>query len=269
MERLEAASAVAAELGALPGVLAVALAGSEEAGNADAASDLDLYVYSDSPVPLAVRAKLAERLGDPGGEIGNDLWEPGDEWTHSESGAPVDVMFRTRAWIEDQLDRVLVRHEASLGFSTCFWHNVRSSRALVDPTGWYAGLQERAARPYPEPLRERIVARNYRVLRDMHSSYAAQMMRAAERRDRVNLVDRASAFLASYFDIVFAANGVPHPGEKRRLEAAERDCRRLPPRLRESLDDLAAALAAPWTEQPARVRAAVDELVDGLDPLLH
>jgi hypothetical protein len=268
VERLEAASVVAVELAALPGVLAVALGGSEGAGTADAASDLDFYVYSDGPVPLTSRAELAERLAHPGAEVGNDLWEPGDEWTHSESGAAVDAMYRTRAWIEEQLDRVLVRQEASLGYSTCFWHNVRSSRALVDPDGWYAGLQARADCPYPGRLSERIVVRNYRVLRDMHSSYATQMARAAARRDRANLVDRASAFLASYFDIVFAANRLPHPGEKRQLAAVERDCAFVPPRLGEALDDLASALAAPWVEQPSRIRAAVDALVDRLDAML-
>ena len=268
MDRSEAASPVAGALAALPGVLAVALGGSEAAGTADRASDLDLYVYSDVPVPLSARQAVAERLAEPGGEVGNDLWEPGDEWTHAESGVAVDVMFRTRAWIEEQLDRVLVRHEPSLGYSTCFWHNVRSSRALIDRDAWYAGLQAKAACPYPDRLRTRIVRKNYRVLRDMRSSYAVQLRRAAERRDRANLVDRAAALLGSYFDIVFAVNRVLHPGEKRQLEFAERSCPRLPPDLGACVDELTCALAAPWVEQPHRVRAAVDALVDGLDVLL-
>jgi predicted nucleotidyltransferase len=268
VERDEAARAVAGALATLPGVVAVALGGSEAAGTADRDSDLDLYVYSDDPVPLPARAALAERLAAPGGEVGNDLWEPGDEWTHAESGVPVDAMFRTRAWIEDQIDRVLVRHEPSLGYSTCFWHNVRSSTALVDHDGWYAGLQARAACAYPEPLRARIVARNRRVLRELRSSYAVQLERAAVRRDRAGLVNRAAPFLASYFDVVFALNRVPHPGEKRQLAFAERECRRLPAEMSARVDELALAIATPWEEQPARTRAAVDALVDGLERLL-
>ena len=116
--RSAAASAVAAAFAALPEVVAVALGGSEASADADRSSDLDLYIYSDVPVPIASRAAVADRLGAPGGEVGNDLWESGDEWTHARSGVPVDVMFRTRAWIEEQLDHTLVRHEPSLGYST-------------------------------------------------------------------------------------------------------------------------------------------------------
>ena len=45
--------------------------------------------------------------------------------------------------MEEQVDRVLVRNEATLGYSTCFWHTVRGSILLEDPRGWFAGLQER------------------------------------------------------------------------------------------------------------------------------
>jgi hypothetical protein len=267
--RSDAASAVGAAFAALPEVVAVALGGSEASADADRLSDLDLYVYSDVPVPIASRAAVAERLAAPGGEVGNDLWESGDEWTHARFGVPVDLMFRTRAWIEEQLDHTLVRHEPSLGYSTCLWHNVHTSRALIDPEGWYDKLQVRASCAYPERLRARIVARNYRVLRDMRSSYAVQLERAAARGDRANLIDRASAFLASYFDIVFALNRVAHPGEKRQLAYAERNCPRLPPELRARLDELVSAIAAPWAEQPGRTRAAIDALVDGLDQVLE
>ena len=268
MERGEAAIAVAASFAALPGVRAVALGGSEATGAADRASDLDLYVYSDEPVPLSARAAVAERLAEPGGEVGNELWEPGDEWTHAESGIEIDVMFRTTHWIEEQLERVLVRHEPSLGYSTCLWHNVRTSRALVDSNGWYPQLQERAACPYPERLRARIVERNHRVLRGMRSSYAVQLGRAARRHDRTNLVDRSAAFLASYFDVLFAVNRVPHPGEKRQVEHAERNCPLRPQELGALLDELASALGSAWDEESGRTRAAVDALVDGLDRIL-
>ena len=69
---------------------------------------------------------------------------PGDEWADGRTGLGVDVMFRTPAFIEDELDRVLVRHQARAGYSTCLWHNVLASRLLFDRRGFYAALQARA-----------------------------------------------------------------------------------------------------------------------------
>lgn len=256
-ERL--ARRLAAAYGALPGVVAVARAGSRESGVADAASDLDLYVYADDEPSLADRAAIA----GPGAELGNRFFEPGDEWIDAATGVAVDVMFRTPRWIADQLDRVLVRHEASVGYSTCFWHNVLHSAPLWDPRGVYAALRERAAAPYPEPLRRAIVARNHPLLRANQSSYAVQLARAAARGDRVAVNHRAAAFLASYFDVLFAVNRLPHPGEKRLVALAEARCTRRPP-------DLGAAIAALLAAVPAGDPSPhVTALCDALDRLLE
>jgi hypothetical protein len=131
-------------------------------------------------------------------------------------------MYRSPAWIEDQLDRVLLRHEASIGYSTCFWYNVLHSEALLDPHDRYAGLQRRARVPYPEPLRRAIVAKNYPLLRRNQSSYRAQIALALERRDAFSVQHRVTALLASYFDVWFALAGEPHPGEKRLLATLPR-----------------------------------------------
>ena len=102
---------VAERLGGLPQVVAVAIGGSRGAGVQDASSDVDLYVYTLGDVPLEFRREL----GGAGAEIANRFWEPGDEWADAASGLHFDIMYRSPAWIEDQLDRVLVRHEPSLG----------------------------------------------------------------------------------------------------------------------------------------------------------
>jgi catechol 2,3-dioxygenase-like lactoylglutathione lyase family enzyme len=195
-------------------VVAVALAGSRGAGLQDAGSDVDLYVYALGEVPLEFRREL----GGAGAEIANRFWEPGDEWVDAASGLHFDIMYRSPSWIEDQLDRVLVRHEASLGYTTCFWYNIIHSRAIVDPRGWYAALQQRARVPYPEGLRRAIVEKNLPVLRRNHSSYRAQIARALERNDLVSRQHRVTALLASVFDIAFALELQPHPGEKRLLD---------------------------------------------------
>jgi len=199
-----------------PEVLAIAEGGSRAAGNADVHSDIDLYVYVDEPVPVARRSAFIRFRSDDA-EIDNRVWEPGDIWTDRVTRIAIDVMYRTRSWIEDRLSLVLDRHQASLGYSTCFWHNVLTSRVHFDRIGWFAGLQRKASVPYPEGLAHEIIARNYPLLRDAHSAFARQIIRAAERSDVVSVNHRTAAFLASYFDVLFALNKVPHPGEKRLL----------------------------------------------------
>jgi len=248
---------IAARFAVLPQVMAIALGGSEGAGEADALSDSDLYVYADAAIPVEARRAIAGDFADRI-EIDNRFWEPGDEWINRASGRSVDIMYRTPAWIQDQLARVLERHEASVGYSTCFWWNVLRSRALYDPTGWYANLQQTARQSYPAELRRAIVAKNFPILRDNISSYRHQIEAAIKRGDWIGVHHRVNAFLASYWDILFAVNGVPHPGEKRIAEHARRLCKKLPPSWEEDMEAL--------LRRPAL--AHLDRLVDGLEQIV-
>lgn len=259
------AVAVAARFAALPAVRAVALGGSAASGAADATSDLDLYVYAPAPLLLAERAAIARALGRPA-QVGYTFWEPGDEWPATADQPAVDLMYRTPAWIEAQLERTLVRFEASKDCSTCLWHNVRASIPLFDRDGWYARLQTVAAQPYPEGLRRAIVAKNSSILRQTAFSYLHQLRAAVRRADAVSVQHRSAALLASYFDILFAGNWVPHPGEKCVVERARLLCDRLPVAFEERVADLLRGAGA-VPPGPGVIDAA-DALVDGLDDLL-
>jgi hypothetical protein len=172
-------------------------------------------------------------------------------------------MFRTTRWIEDQLDRVLERHEASVGYSTCFWYNVRNSRALFDRAGWFKALQERAGQLYPEQLKRAIIAKNHPILRNTLSSYLHQIGLALARGDSISVNHRSAAMLASYFDIVFAVNGQPHPGEKRLLQFARTLCAKLPTEMEERVEALLSALPS------GRVPELANTMLNGLDELLR
>jgi hypothetical protein len=256
------ARAVAGRYAALPAVEAVALAGSLAAGAADERSDLDLYVYARQPLDLEARAAVARASagGAPRLEIGNDAFEPGDEWLDGRTGLHLDVMFRGPAWIEAELDRVLVRCQARAGYSTCFWWNVLHSEPLFDRSGWYAALRRRADVPYPEALRRAVVARNHPLLRGALSSYLTQIERAVARGDEPGVNHRVAALLASAFDVLFALNRAPHPGEKRLLAWAEALCPRRPPRLGEQVTALLGAAAPPCGEVVARAAALLDDI---------
>ncbi|MBI5007946.1 MAG: DUF4037 domain-containing protein [Nitrosomonadales bacterium] len=256
---------IAAGFAALPEVRAVVLAGSQGSQFADERSDLDLYVYADSEPAEVWRFELAQRLGEQI-SIGNRFWETGDEWVAKQTGTVVDIMYRSPAWLREQLDRVLIRHQAAVGYSTCFVHNVLHSQALYDPDGWYAVQQARAAQPYPEGLRRAVVAKNHPVLRGMLSSYRHQIMLALARDDHVSVNHRVTALLASYFDILFALNRLPHPGEKRLLAHALERCPKRPQDIRLQVDALLQA-AAPAAH--GDLPRCVDRLLDDLDELLQ
>ncbi|MBI5671302.1 MAG: DUF4037 domain-containing protein [Chloroflexi bacterium] len=254
------AQATAARYAELPVVTAVVLAGSLAADVADNESDIDLYVYSTEELSLNDRRRIALRDASRA-DVDNRFWEPGDEWIDQVSGIKVDVTFRQPAWIEEQLNRVLVRHQASTGYSTCFWYNVLHSQPLFDRNGWYARLQQYTRQPYPEPLRQAVFAKNYPLLRQKLSAYSHQLESAIRRNDRVSINHRVGALLASYFDVLFAFNRLPHPGEKRLAQLVEERCPLRPPTMREDVDRLLRA-------DGADVLAAVDALADGLDIIL-
>jgi len=248
----------------LPQVQAVAVAGSLASGIADAGSDIDLYVYVRSEIPVSVRAAIASARSTHT-EVDNRFWEFGDEWVEADTGVSVDVILRDVPWIEEQLDRVLRRHEASVGYTTCLWCNVLSSRVLFDRSGWFQALQQLAAQPYPEPLRRAIVAKNHPLLRQTISSYAHQLEKAIGRGDLVSVNHRVAALLASYFDILFALNRLPHPGEKRLVEASLSRCSLVPERLSAQVSALIGAAGQANRDVLAHAHA----LVDGLDRLLQ
>ena len=246
-------------------VQAVALGGSATTSHSQPDSDIDVYVYVEngSSIDPLLRKKLLIDRGVKHYEIDNQFWETGDEWQEP-SGVFVDLMYREQAWIEHQLENVLVNHVASVGYSTCFWFNILHSTSLFDRRGWFSKLKGTANVEYPRKLRDAIIAKNYPLLRQIISSYKHQLKKAYDRRDYVSLNHRSAAFLASYFDIVFAINRLPHPGEKRLLQIVEATCPLKPKNI---------ALVQKFAEACATANPVfdsyIDELVDEIDRLIE
>jgi hypothetical protein len=252
---------VARLFAALPQVEAVALAGSRSSEFPDEDSDIDLYVYVTEDIPLDVRRAIS--AGAQHAEIGNATWEQGDEWIDTETGTRVDVMYRHVGGVEAQIDRVLARHEASVGYSTCFWYNVLHSRVLFDRTGWFAALQSKTEMQYPAELKRNIVAKNLRPLRSTQSSYLHQIELALKRNDPVSINHRVAALLASYFDVLFAVNELPHPGEKRLLRHATR-CAKKPPEMESQVRAVLESVGG-----TGQLVLRLNELVDGIEELVR
>ena len=254
---------LAAEYADLPQVEVVALGGSRAGPFAEGSADYDLYVYSRMPVPVEERERIARgRTEHP--ETDNRFWEAGDEWVER-TGERVDVMFRDVPWIEEQVERVLGRCEASIGYTTAFCFNVKNSRVLFDRGGWFARLQQSTRREYPELLRRNIVAKNWPILRGTQSSYVYQIERALERGDAVSVNHRVAALLSSFFDILFAVNRELHPGEKRLIPWAEKVCPVRPARMSVLVPEIARFSG----NRDGALLTDLHALLDGLEQILR
>jgi hypothetical protein len=250
----------------LPQVAAIALSGSQggqgkDPTPIDSASDIDLYVYTTKDIPSEVRLALMERAGGARrASMGLNFWGPGDEWFDAETGIEVDMIYFDTHWMEDQIKRVVLDHQPSLGYSTCLWYTVRQSQVYDDPDGWFGGLRGICLRPYPEALRQNIIAHNYPVLREIIPSYFFQIEKAVKRRDLVSVNHRLAGLLASYFDILFAFNRALHPGEKRLIQKAAALCERLPQDFQVDLKDVLHQSGLADRQFLARLRDLLDHL---------
>ncbi|WP_017653858.1 DUF4037 domain-containing protein [Fortiea contorta] len=258
------AQTVAAKFSSLPQVIAVVLAGSQTVSVADNLSDLDFYIYISEEISVEIRTAIAKQFASRF-EINNQFWETGDEWIDRQSGLSVDIMYRNPNWIEEQLNSILVKHQPSIGYTTCFWFNVLHSQILFDRTGWFEHLLSIAQQPYPNLLRKAIIAKNYPIIRKNISSYCHQIELAVARQDWISINHRITALLASYFDIIFAVNYVPHPGEKRLLEYVKQLCQKYPQNLEQDLQNLQIATAS---NSSIDLNHQLNILIDGLDELL-
>lgn len=202
-------------------VVALGVAGSLGRGNADQNSDIDLYVYTQGHITVAQRCAIADALGTVRRDLDLQFWDLGDQWIDAQTGIEVDVIYWDTQWIQDQIQGVLQQHWVSMGYSTCFWHTVQHSAVMYDPCGWLAELQQQCRQPYPAALREGIVRKNLAVLKSVIPAYYSQIEKALKRADWVSVNHRIAAFLASYFDVLFALNEETHPGEKRLLVSAQ------------------------------------------------
>lgn len=263
---LALANDIATLFGALPQVEAVALGGSQACGSPDVTSDIDLYIYTSAPISLEERQRIVDQTGGASrASLDLPYWGPGDEWYHAPTGIEVDIVYFEAEWMEALIYRLLRDHQPSLGYTTCFWHTLLTSVVLHDPHSWFTRLQDFARQDYPETLRQRIISFNHPVLRGVIPAYAHQIEKAVRRGDRVSVNHRTAALLASYFDVLFALNRLPHPGEKRLADFTLRNCKLLPDQFEA---DLNAVLLASGSASPD-VNLAVTRLLDHLDKLLE
>lgn len=223
-----------AELSALPQVEAIALGGSRAGKNFDQKSDYDVYLYCASEVSEGVRTLILKKYCSYM-EIGNHFWEYEDNCTLN-NGIDIDILYRNLSDFTTDVADVVENYHGRNGYTTCMWHNLRTCKILYDPLEKLAAAKQRFNVPYPEQLRSDIINRNWKLLHAAMPAYELQIKKAIHRGDSVSVNHRVSAFLESYFDVIFALNRQTHPGEKRLVSLCKQMCPLLPENFEENLN---------------------------------
>ncbi|MBR1753686.1 DUF4037 domain-containing protein, partial [bacterium] len=219
-------------------VVAIAIGGSSAAKTCDKISDIDIYVFVKTDIPLILREELVRRYSSKF-EVGGEYFGSGDEFFVDKMGQQLDVMFWNIDWFCTTVENVWVKHFPSNGYTTAFLYTLNNFRIIYDKNGWLSDLQETIKCEYPKELQKNIIHRNIMLMKDKpFASYYEQIEKAIHRNDINSVNHRIAGFMASYFDIIFAINKLFHPGEKRLVKYAKEHCKILPTKFEENINKL-------------------------------
>ena len=210
----------------LDGIQSIVLGGSRISKYSDDKSDYDLYIYTENEIDQNIRKKILPKYCEKL-EIANNYWELEDNGVLI-GGIYFDIIYRNIEQFTRIVAEVVENHNSYNGFTTCLWHNLLNSTILFDKDDTFKKTKARFSVPYPKKLKENIIKRNMALLTGSLVSYDKQIFKSVYRKDIININNRVSAFLASYFDIIFAINELPNPGEKRIMEICLDECKLLP-----------------------------------------
>ena len=212
------------------GGCSIALAGAHAKGMADAASDIDLYLYVDAVKPMEERRKIVEALADPDAGIWMEEnpdakpWGGGLDFKYR--GTPVEVVVRTFDMTDRRVEEALAGHFeiipatwTSNGYYT-FIHVCELSfiKPVYDPEGRLAAYQKKVM-PYPEALKQSIIqtfwARANTWLHNFHYDSAI---------DREDIWFCGPILMHTVMDLVqviFAVNNAYFTGDKKLVKSLQ------------------------------------------------
>lgn len=221
-----------------PQVRAIAVGGSSAAGTSDKASDIDTYVFTTKPISVEARENIAMKYSS-NYEVGAEYFGSGDEYMVDSLNRQMDVMFWDTNWFEGVVSNVWEKFYPSNGYTTCFLYTLKNLKIIQDKDNWLQSLKDKIDTEYPQKLQENIINRNMKLMKDKpFASYYEQIGKAVNRGDRNSVNHRISAFMASYFDVIFAANKLLHPGEKRLVQFVKNNCKLIPELFEENINKL-------------------------------
>lgn len=252
------------EFSKLEEVKGILLAGSHATKTNDKNSDYDIYIYISKEITIEKRKEITDKFFKYI-ELDNTFWEKEDDGILSESDIEVEIIYRELDWIESLLDKTLVEFQADTGYTTCFWSNFINSIILYDKNGELNKLQERYKMNYPRKLKENIIRKNYPLLKKQIPAYYNQIEKALKRHDFISINHRVAALFASYFDIIFAINEIPNPGEKKLLKIVKDNNLKIPKEMHKNIETILKLAATNSTD----ILLEINDLVNNLDILLN
>ena len=223
------------EFKVIDGVSAMAFAGSNTSNRGDSLSDIDIDIFTSKDISVEKRNEIISKYSTKK-EVGKDHWGQCDEFLLNGFNKIIDLAYFDINWIEDILENILINHKAQIGYSTCFWHNVKNLDIIFDKDGKLTELKEKTNIDYPKELKENIISDNMKILKGDFSSYYVQIEKAIKREDINSINHRLSGFMASYFDILFAVNEIPNPGEKRLISIIKDKAKLIPNNFEEDIN---------------------------------
>ena len=222
-----------------PQVKAIAVGGSTSAETSDNKSDVDVYIFVEQDIPINARKNIIKKFSSKY-EVGCEYFGSGDEFLVDSLNLQLDIMYWNTNWFENIVENVWFKHYAANGYTTAFLYTLKNFNIIYDRDDWLLNLKNSINTQYPEELKQNIINRNMMLLKDKpFASYYEQIEKAVLRNDIVSINHRISAFLASYFDVIFALNRVMHPGEKQLVRFALCHCNLLPEDFARDVDILA------------------------------
>lgn len=82
-------------------------------------------------------------------------------------GIDMDIIYRDMRDFEKMVSSVVEDCVPWNGYTTCMWHNLITSKIVLDKNGKLNSLQQKYSIPYPEKLKENIVSNNLKLLSGM------------------------------------------------------------------------------------------------------
>lgn len=197
-------------------VESIALGGSRATKKFDEHSDYDVYVYLRKPLKEEKRVNILSKYCSYM-EYSNSFWELEDDGVLN-NGIEIEFIYRDTDFLESIIGNLFDNKQANMGYSTCFYDNLMNSLILFDRNNYLLNLREKNKNKYTKEISDVIISKNKPLLRDSMPALFKQIKKATLRDDKIAVNHRITEFFAIYYDILFAANLVSHPGEKRLLE---------------------------------------------------